>query len=251
MIAILVTGLTAAGMMGIEAGRPGRRLPRVAGFHRRAFALTAIQAGVVALAGLTWDAWMKQHQLFSGAGLGTLGGAAVGYLAITFVYYWWHRARHEVPVLWRWLHQLHHSPGRLQVMTSFYKHPLEVLANGVLSSAILYLGVGLAPAAAGLAVLLTGLAELFYHWNVRTPRWLGFLIQRPESHCVHHQRGRHSGNYADLPLWDWLFGTLHNPHHFDADCGFDGDREQRLGDMLRGIDVNASEDLEEEARSCA
>lgn len=238
MLAILVTVSAAIAMMAVEASRPGRRLPRVPGFHRRALLLTGIQAGVVALAGVTWDAWLKQHQLFSIAGWGTPLGAGVGYLAISFVYYWWHRARHEVRCLWRWLHQLHHSPGRLQVLTSFYKHPFEVLANGVFSSAILYLLVGATPAAAAIAVGMTGLAELFYHWNVRTPYWLGFLVQRPESHCVHHQAGRHRSNYADLPLWDWLFGTLDNPRHFDAACGFAEGREQRLSEMLLGRDVN-------------
>ena len=60
----------------------------------------------------------------------------------------------------------------------------------------------------GAGFLLTGIAELFYHWNVRTPHWLGYFVQRPESHCVHHQRGRHRNNYSDLPLWDIAFGTF-------------------------------------------
>ena len=55
------------------------------------------------------------------------------------------------------------------------------------------------------------MAELLYHWNVSTPAWLGYLIQRPESHCVHHQHGLHRYNYADLPVWDMLFGTFRNP----------------------------------------
>ena len=37
--------------------------------------------------------------------------------------------------------------------------------------------------------------------NVRTPQWLGYLVQRPESHSVHHQRGVHAYNYSDLPLF--------------------------------------------------
>jgi sterol desaturase/sphingolipid hydroxylase (fatty acid hydroxylase superfamily) len=115
-----------------------------------------------------------------------VGGAAVGYVAITFVYYWWHRWRHKSSFLWRVFHQVHHSPQRIEIITSFYKHPVEVLANGILSSAIVYLGVGLRPGAAAGAVALSGLAELVYHWNVRTPHWLGYFIQRPESHCVHH-----------------------------------------------------------------
>src|SRR5207237_7140208 len=112
-----------------------------------------------------------------------------------------------------------------------------IFANSVISSAILYLIVGVGPAAAAGAVLLSGLAELVYHWNVKTPYWLGYVFQRPESHCVHHQEGVHSYNYADLPLWDMLFGTFYNPRRFAARCGFGPDNEHRLGEMLIGIDV--------------
>ncbi|MBK9657441.1 MAG: sterol desaturase family protein [Rhodanobacteraceae bacterium] len=47
-------------------------------------------------------------------------------------------ARHQIPLLWRYLHRVHHSPARIEVLTSFYKHPLEILLNGVLMSSILY-----------------------------------------------------------------------------------------------------------------
>jgi sterol desaturase/sphingolipid hydroxylase (fatty acid hydroxylase superfamily) len=143
-------------------------------------------------------------------------------------------------LLWRVFHQVHHSPQRIEIITSFYKHPLEIVVNGVLSSAILYLLVGLGPDAAAGAVALSGLAELFYHWNVPTPHWLGYLFQRPESHCVHHQEGLHSYNFSDLPVWDMLFGTFRNPRRWDARCGFGPEREPLLGQMLLGTDVNAS-----------
>ena len=100
-----------------------------------------------------------------------------------------------------------------------------------------YLVVGLGPIAASQAVLLSGIAELFYHWNVQTPYWLGFVIQRPESHCVHHQAELHYYNFADLPLWDMLFGTFRNPKTWQARCGF-AEKESRLGEMLVGVDVN-------------
>jgi sterol desaturase/sphingolipid hydroxylase (fatty acid hydroxylase superfamily) len=86
---------------------------------------------------------MARHRLWSADKLGTVGGALVGYLVVTFIYYWWHRWRHESSFLWRWIHQVHHSPQRIEVITSFYKHPLEILVNSALSSVILYLGVGL------------------------------------------------------------------------------------------------------------
>ena len=240
MYIVLLVLAVAVGMMVIERVFPGRRWPRVAGWWPRALLLNGVQVGSVFLAGHTWDHWMPGKSLWSSAGLGTGGGALVGYLAITFVYYWWHRWRHEINWLWRWFHQVHHSPQRIEIITSFYKHPLEIVGNGILSSAILYLVVGVTPQAGALAVLLTGLAELVYHWNVSTPYWLGFLFQRPESHCVHHQENLHHYNYADLPLWDMLFGTFHNPRAFRQTCGFGPERERRLGAMLCGVDVYAS-----------
>ncbi len=236
LIAGIVVG-AALVMIAIERALPGRSWPRVSGWWVRAAALNAVQVGSVWLAGNVWDGWMLRHRLWSAEGLGTVGGALLGYLVITFIYYWWHRWRHEVGILWRWFHQVHHSPQRIEVITSFYKHPFEIVVNGILSSTILYLLVGVGAQAAALAVMLTGLAELFYHWNVRTPHWIGYLLQRPESHCVHHQEGVHSFNYADLPLWDLLFGTFRNPRQWKARCGF-GQGEHRLGAMLRGKDVH-------------
>ena len=235
MIPLIVLGVAIV-MMAIEAARPGRSWPQVVGWWQRALIFNGVQAGMVWLAGAAWDGWMISHRLWSTDNLGVAGGAIIGYLAITFVYYWWHRWRHEYSVLWRWFHQFHHSPQRIEIITSFYKHPFELLANSVLSSAILYLLVGMGPQAAAQTVLITGLAELFYHWNVKTPYWLGFIIQRPESHCVHHQEGVHNYNYSDLPLWDMLFGTFRNPRRWQSRCGF-GEKEHQVFAMLRGADV--------------
>jgi sterol desaturase/sphingolipid hydroxylase (fatty acid hydroxylase superfamily) len=238
IIPLLVLG-AAILMIAVESYAPGRRWPAVRGWWMRAFLLNGFQAAAVWIAGAVWNDWMRAHRLWSAEPLGSAGGAVVGYLAITFVYYWWHRWRHEVDVLWRLVHQVHHSPQRIEIITSFYKHPIEILINGILSSAIVYLGVGLDRSAAAGAVLLSGLAELFYHWNVRTPVWLGYVFQRPESHCVHHQEGVHSFNYSDLPLWDMLFGTFRNPGRWEARCGFGPVGESRLGEMLLGVNVNA------------
>jgi len=228
-------------MVLFEATRPGRTWPHVAGWWLRAAVLNGIEVGSVYVAGVLWDGWFSSHRPWSADSLGVVGGSLVGYLVITFFYYWWHRWRHQSPFLWRWFHQLHHSPQRIEVITSFYKHPFEIFANSVISSAILYLVVGVGPEAAAGAILLSGLAELFYHWNVKTPYWLGYIFQRPESHCVHHQEGLHSHNYADLPLWDMLFGTFRNPRQWEARCGFGANRELRMREMLVGIDVNADE----------
>lgn len=234
MSTVLVVLVFAAMMVTIERFFPGRLWPQVAGWIPRALALNGFQIIAVFAVGLTWDRWFPQFRLWDASSLGVVGGALAGYLAITFVYYWWHRARHEIPFLWRWLHQVHHSPRRIEIITSFYKHPFEILANGMLSSFVLFVLVGVSPEAGAMAVTLTGVAELFYHWNVRTPYWLGFFVQRPESHCIHHKAGWHRQNFADLPLWDMLFGTFHNPTDSEFVCGFTPAREQRVLSMLRG-----------------
>jgi hypothetical protein len=193
------------------------------------------------IAGGIWlQPWLETLRPWSADGLGTVGGAVMGYLVVTFVYYWWHRARHEVPWLWRMLHQVHHSPQRLEVHTSFYKHPLEAASNVLFGGFLLYVVCGLDAEVAQWTVLVNGVAEFFYHWNVKTPRWVGFIIQRPEAHCRHHESGA-TVNYADVPLWDWIFGTLDNPTAQDFVCGRSD--EHRLTEMLWCVDLEQPDRL--------
>ncbi len=226
-------------MFCVERLRAAREWPIVPTWWARVIALNGFQVAIVFVVGKLWDPFLDTHRLWNGSELGLNAQVLVGYLAITFIYYWWHRWRHEVPLLWRFVHQVHHSPQRLEIVTSFYKHPLEIALNGLLSSAILFTLVGVSPLAASISVGITGVAELVYHWNVKTPYWLGFIFQRPESHCVHHEQGSHTHNFSDLPLWDILFGTFHNPRKFDGRCGFAEDAELQLGALLLGRETRA------------
>ncbi len=70
-----------------------------------------------------------------------------------------------------------------------------------------------------------------------SPRWLGYFIQRPESHSRHHARGVHANNYSDLPIFDLLFGTFDNPREFAAETGFYDGASARVVEMLCGRDV--------------
>jgi sterol desaturase/sphingolipid hydroxylase (fatty acid hydroxylase superfamily) len=237
LVAIVVLGLA---LMVLERVIPDRVLPRVQGWWLRVALLNAGQLAVVILAGLTWDRFLSRLSLLS---LGERGWATpvqgvVGYLVASFVYYWWHRARHELNFLWLSCHQLHHSPQRIETITSFYKHPVELVANSLLSGALSYGLLGLEPAGAAWVTFFSAAAEYFYHLNIRTPRWVGFFIQRPEMHRIHHAFGVHYGNFGDLPIWDMLFGTYRNPAKFESPCGFKPEREARLGAMLSFRNVN-------------
>jgi sterol desaturase/sphingolipid hydroxylase (fatty acid hydroxylase superfamily) len=238
MVVVIVIGVALA-MFVAERARPARAWPSVSGWWARAALANGLQIAAVFLAGLTWEPWFRRHRLLSLRELGFGPEVVVGYLVNAVSLYWTHRARHEIAPLWRWLHQLHHSPSRVEILTAFYKHPLEICAESVLAAAILYLGLGLSPRAVLVISVVSGSLGLFYHWNVSTPRWLGYIVQRPESHCVHHEQGVHAYNYSELPLLDMIFGTFRNPPTFSGACGFDTGREHRFVALLLGRDVNA------------
>jgi len=170
------------------------------------------------------------------SGLG-LAGTLVAVLASTFVSYWLHRVFHRIGGLWRWTHQMHHSAERVDMGGFAYSHPFELLI-GVGMTPLVAAIIGVAPEAAMLAGYITFVMGLFEHLNVKTPRWVGYIFQRPEMHCVHHERGVHAYNYG-TPIWDMLFGTFRNPATWQGQAGFwDGASKQTFA-MLIGKDVAA------------
>ena len=230
--------IVAIGFFIIERLWPANALPKVRGWWARVALVNLVQLAVVLLAGHTWDRWMQRWSLFrTSEYMGDVAAALIAYLVSCFVYYGWHRVRHESIWFWRLCHQLHHSPRRIELVTSFYKHPVEIIINSVMSSALIFLLLGCSLKAASIYTVLIAVAEYFYHWNIRTPRWLGWIIQRPESHRVHHEYKRHTMNYADLPVIDWLFGTLENPDRTVRRCGFNPRSEARILEIMAFRDV--------------
>lgn len=218
---------------------PGWPLPRVRGWPSRVLLINAIQLGVVLLAGLTWERWLSSASLFHlSQHVSPVTGGLMAYFIATFIFYWWHRWRHEHNCLWRAFHQIHHSPQRLEVITSFYKHPGEMIVNSIIGSLLVYATLGLSLEAGAIYTLCTALGEFFYHTNIRTPRWVGFVFQRPEMHRIHHQKDRHRNNYGDITWWDMLFGTYENPKEWHHSCGFADPKEQQLLQMLAYKDVH-------------
>lgn len=228
-------------MLVIELIIPRSPWPKISNWLKQAMVFNAIQMASVILATLTWDQLLQQYSLFDCSELPLFISVAIGYFTITFIYYWWHRVRHSNAFLWRVFHQLHHSAERLELITSFFKHPFEIFANSILSSIIVYTLLGLTPLATTIVITITGISELFYHWNIKTPYWLGFIIQRPESHCIHHLYQHHHHNFSDLPIWDLLFGTFYNPKKMEFRCGFDRNKSQQIFQMLKTRDVHKLE----------
>ena len=225
-----------------EAVRPARKdLPKVAWWKLKGVVFFVLTAVISSVLPFVWNDFVQKHALFHLSGLGTFAGAAVGYVIFQFASYWWHRAQHTSPFMWRWMHQMHHSAERVDIWGVLLFHPFDVAAFAALSSLVYSLVLGLAPSAVALAGLYGIFAAFLQHANIRTPRWLGTIIQRPEAHGIHHQRGVHGYNYADLPLWDMVFGTFRNPAVWREQAGFYEGGSKRIGAMLIGRDISTPE----------
>lgn len=227
------------GLMVWEAVAPGRDLPRMKGWVLRGLTAFAVFFYLSSYLPLFWDAHFADYQLFDLTALGTAGSAIAGLLIYELAVYGWHRSMHGSHVLWRGLHQMHHSAERLDTYGAFYFSPLDMIGWTLLGSLSLVLIFGVTPQAATTILLTTTFLTIFQHANIRTPRWLGYVVQRPESHTIHHGRGVHAYNYSDLPVFDMLFGTFRNPDGFEVETGFYDGASERVLDMILFRNVGA------------
>lgn len=233
---MLVAGATALFFV-LERRFPGRQLPNSKGWYRRALLINLAQLAITLATARLWMQLFGDLSLFSLAHWNApLLEGFVGWFVGTFFFYWWHRVRHAKG-WWLVFHQIHHSPARIELLTSFYKHPVEILSDALLSALVLYPLLGCSLLGAFWYNFFAATGEYFYHANLRTPRWLRYFIQTPELHSVHHQFDVHKFNYGDIPLWDRLFGTYKDTTHFVERCGFPAGAEQKLGEMVRFRDV--------------
>lgn len=227
-------------MLAVEALGSGRAWPAQRFWRSRGVAFfVMVMALNAVLPGLLPASW-RAHALSDGHGLGLPAAVLLGYAALSLATALLHRAYHRYDLLWRWVHQLHHAPQRLDVVGAVVFTPYEVVLNIALFQAVVVFGLGLDPVAAAVVGYIAVFYGLFQHFNIRTPQWLGYLIQRPESHGVHHRRGVHAYNYSDLPLWDLLMGTFRNPKAFHGDVGFEAGQPARLLPLMVGRDANRS-----------
>jgi sterol desaturase/sphingolipid hydroxylase (fatty acid hydroxylase superfamily) len=232
----LLIPVTFVAALVLERVFPARELPVVRGWLLKGIAFFVIAGAMNATLPVLIAGAIGGHTLgLDGLPLGV--GALIGFLAADACSYALHRTMHTVPALWRWTHQMHHSAERVDIAGASYFHPFDIaLQIGVPGTITLLLG--LSPAAAALAGYLGFVVAMFQHLNVRTPQWIGWIIQRPEAHSLHHGRGIHAYNYGNVMLWDILLGTFRNPVAFSDEAGFWDGASRRLGPMLAGRDVS-------------
>ena len=239
MIAIyqyFASGLFAAFAL-LELSGSGRAFPAVPHWRLKGSAFLLLYLAVSTYFPLLTDAWLGQHRLIPGDTMPLWVQVAAGFLVLELGIYVWHRTMHNTPLLWRWFHQMHHSAERVDIWGAVYFHPFDSLGFTLVGSLALVLVFGVSGEAAVIISLAATFLALFQHANVRTPQWLGYVMQRPESHNAHHERGVHARNYGDLPLFDLIFGTFHNPKEFSGQCGFYEGGSNKVGPMLIGREI--------------
>jgi sterol desaturase/sphingolipid hydroxylase (fatty acid hydroxylase superfamily) len=216
-----------------------RRYETPSYWRLRTFAVSAVIFWFAMQLGLAWGALTDGFSLIDGRGLGIAGGAVVGILVYQFFHYWYHRLAHRFDWLFRAGHQMHHSAESIDAFSAYYLHPFDAFMFTTISSLVFFPLLGLVPEAGAIGALFLTFCGVFQHANISTPHWLGYVIQRPESHCIHHGRGVHAWNYADVPLWDIVFGTFNNPRDVEGmKAGYYNGASTRIGAMLFARDVS-------------
>jgi sterol desaturase/sphingolipid hydroxylase (fatty acid hydroxylase superfamily) len=168
-------------------------------------AISAVtKLGVVAL----W-AFLYEHRLFD---LPTSGAAV--WIALFFAedlcYYAFHRAHHEVRLLWA-SHVNHHSSTRYNLSTA-----LRQSWTSPVTGVLFWLPLPLLGFHPTLVLTQQAISLLYQYWLHteaidRMPAWFEAIFNTPSHHRVHHGRDplyldrNHAGI---LIVWDRLFGTF-------------------------------------------
>lgn len=247
-VSLIIIAIYAALMLW-EAIFPGRKLPKVRFWKIKGIAAFFAFFFISSYLPLFINPWLEQYRLVDLSGLSPVWGGVIGVLLYEFGVFVWHYSMHRSNFLWKAFHQMHHSAERLDTYGAFFFSPLDMIGWTVLGSLCFGLVAGFSPQAITLTLLTTNFFSIFQHANIRTPQWLGYIIQRPESHTYHHAKGIHKYNYSDLPLFDILFGTFRNPKTFEHETGFYHGASDRMIEMLQGKDISEAPEAEAQPAS--
>lgn len=228
--------------LAVEAALPShRRMPAIRGWRLIGLAGLALSMSVYVFAPLFLVPYLPPMALVDLSGWGNWAALPVWALT-TFFAYWAHRTMHYFDLLWRAGHQLHHGVARVDISSAYIFHPFDALVQGVLCALLAAGMLNVTAHAAAWGGIWGFMVGLYQHWDIRTPAWTGWFIQRPEAHMLHHQRDVHARNFGDMPIWDRLFGTYGEPSEAEVTLGFEPERSKRWLAMLAFVDVNRAAD---------
>ena len=221
-----------------EALFPAQELPKVKNWKVKGLLSFTVYFFLSSYLPLYIEPYLVEYQLFDLTSLGNLGGGILAVFVYEFGVFGWHMAIHKSNFLWRTFHQMHHSAERMDTYGAFYFSLMDMVGFTFLGSICFALLIGVTPQAVTIMLLTTMFLAIFQHTNIKTPQWLGYIVQRPESHSVHHAKGIHKHNYSDLPIFDIIFGTFRNPKTYEQEIGFYEGASSKIFEMLTFQDIN-------------
>jgi sterol desaturase/sphingolipid hydroxylase (fatty acid hydroxylase superfamily) len=236
-VSLYLLGLYAALILW-EAIFPARKLPKIAYWHVKGIVSFFFFFYLSTYLPLWYAKWLPSAQLINLSNMNVVLAAVLGILLYELGMWIWHRSMHKSNVLWRVFHQMHHSAERLDTYGAFYFSPFDMIGFTLLGTVCFSFIMGLPAQAVTVILLVTNFFSIFQHANIKTAVWLGYIVQRPESHAVHHAKGVHAYNYSDLPLFDIIFGTFRNPGKYVEETGFYHGASSKVKEMLLFKDVN-------------
>jgi sterol desaturase/sphingolipid hydroxylase (fatty acid hydroxylase superfamily) len=200
----------------LAPARPWRRARwRRIGFHGAIAAVnTVIVRLLVYVPLLLWIVHVEQQGWGVSRWLGLTGWTEIllSVMVLDAFDYFWHRANHRVPLLWRF-HKAHHADTEMDVTTALRFHPGELVLSGF-AKAVWVAIWGPTAVAWFVFEALVSLCAQFHHANIdfpdRVERVLSKVLVTPRFHATHHVVDRRWGdrNFSTiLSIWDPLFGT--------------------------------------------
>ncbi len=160
------------------------------------------------------------------------------------LHYWWHRACHEIPMLYN-LHRAHHSCQYMSVRLAYRNNIFYFLLMPSVwaSAALIHLGFG--PVYAIYIIFKMAInygshsplrwdAWMYQRKWLRKPLWvLERILTTPAAHSAHHGLHKddgvthYKGNYANLLfLWDVVFGTAKLARRYPQDYGIENEQDK-------------------------
>jgi sterol desaturase/sphingolipid hydroxylase (fatty acid hydroxylase superfamily) len=134
-----------------------------------------------------------------------------------FLYYWFHRLQHAVPLLWRF-HTVHHAIEELNVLNANHHFTEDIFKIPFISVPLALVQFQQGPHVTTMNIVIATLYAVvltLVHANSRISYGpLNYVITRPLYHRIHHSIDalHHNKNFCGLfPIWDMLFGTAHFP----------------------------------------
>jgi alkylglycerol monooxygenase len=172
------------------------------GITSQLFNLLTFTASVAIYAGVyQWRLW----DLDPGAGWVWL----LGMLGVDLLYYWWHRASHEVNILWA-AHVVHHQSEDYNLAVALRQALLTGFTSLPFFLPLALLGVP--PIVYGVSKALNTLYQFWIHTElVGRLGPVDRVINTPSNHRVHHAINPQylDKNYAGiLMVWDRVFGSF-------------------------------------------